>query len=337
MNKIKNVNILKIKKSYLIKIIIGLIIFVGSFIIFFFGVTNTINAKGKPEHLNDVIISNENKIGKRVYLNISGISSSIAKYGKSTDAYYYAWDSDYNYIVYLKESTVKMIINKDLEANPVRIEGTTSKIEKKLMNIVIKQYNETVDDNDEKLTINNFKNIYGDVYLNEVSSSFNRIIFYYVFGTVFLIIGMGFLLSGLIKIIQTRFNLKKYSNEELKKIEKDIESIDSIYYDKYQIYLTKKYILLLNGKFVKINYSDILWMYPYEQKIIIIKGVKSIKIYTEDKNYYVFATSRNNKKNNKDFEELFNIISKHNRKIKLGYTKENIDYFNDKEEIEVLE
>lgn len=338
MNKINNENILKIKKSYIIKMIIGLIIFVGSFIIFCFGVTNTINSKGKAEHLNEVILLNENKIGKKVYLNISGISSSIAKYGKSTNAYYYAWDKEYNYIVYLKESTAKKIYNKDLEANPVRIEGTTSKISKELKNIVIKQYNSSLNDGEEKLTIDNFNSIFGDVYLNEVGSSFSRNLSYYIFGLLFLIIGMGFLLSGFIRLIRTVINIKNISKEELKKIEKDINGIESKYYDKYQLYITKKYLLLLNGRFAKVNYSDILWMYPYEQKFIIIKGTKSIKIYTSSKDYYVFATARDNKNNEKDFEELFNYIKRHNRNIKLGYSKDNIDSFKkEEEEIEVLE
>lgn len=61
-----------------------------------------------------------------------------------------------------------------------------------------------------------------------------------------------------------------------------MNSEEAFYYTKLKLYLTKDYIVNINGAFKAIKYSDILWMYFFEQRVNGMKTNQAIKVFTND-------------------------------------------------------
>ena len=153
----------ELKVNYFLPIVIGIIISLlidGLVICFLCRDSLFLN---KKVHLNKLISSNINKYNKKTYLTIKSISPKIASYNKKS-GYYIVSDEKYKYIVLMSDKKVEELKEKDLENNPIEINGISRKMNNKLKKIVISKYNSSFD---EKITLDEYYSYFGDVYLDQ--------------------------------------------------------------------------------------------------------------------------------------------------------------------------
>ena len=282
------------------------------------------------KYLNEVIEGSDEKTDLKAYLNISWLSSKVAVYNDTSDAYYFAYDGKYYYIVYMKEKKANELRNMNLEENPVRIEGITKDISLDVKNIAIDVYNDGLDESKEKLTLINFYNMFGDVYLDQTVSFTGAASTYNVFAVFSGFIGLILTVVGVVKFLLFKSSVSKMSDSDVYDLESEMSSDDAFYYSKNKLYLTRNYIIMLDGRFKYYKYSDILWMYPFEQRYNGLRTNKAIKILTRDGKTTMFANVSVATKTMKAvYDEIWGTIIEKNPSVKLGYSSENIKYFND--------
>ncbi len=153
----------ELRVNYFLPIVIGIIIsivFDGLLICYLYN-SNILN--NKKIHLNELINSNVNKYDKKTYLKVKSISPKIASKDKD-NGYYIVSDGKYNYVVLMSDKKVNELIEKDLENNPVEINGISKEMTNKLKDIVISKYNST---RGEKISLKEYYSYFGDVYLDQ--------------------------------------------------------------------------------------------------------------------------------------------------------------------------
>lgn len=83
-------------------------------------------------------------------------------------------------------------------------------------------------------------------------------------------------------------------------------------------------IILMNNTFKVISYEDVIWLYPFEQKVNGIKSSKSIMVVTNDgKTSNIVTVPAITKGRMEMFDEIFNTIANKNDETLIGYTSEN--------------
>lgn len=151
------------KKTIIINTVFTVLIIAGILIISINIIKR--NNNKKVSYLNDIIESNFNKHNKDTYLTIKSISQKFAINKKN--AYYFASDGKYNYVVYLTEKKANELFKKDLENKPVKLYGISKNTSNKLKEIAIESYN--TNNEDKKITISDYYSYFGDVYLDSVN------------------------------------------------------------------------------------------------------------------------------------------------------------------------
>lgn len=331
MNRVNNSNILKSYKGCIRIFIIGVLVFFLSFVLFYLGSGQDSKDTDNIKYLNELIESREEKTGKKSYLTVSYLTDKIVVYDDTTNAYYFAFDGKYYYMVYLKEADAKRMLNKDLSKNPEKIIGSSKNIPSDVKKIAIEVYNDYfLNDGDEKLTISTFYNVFGDVYLDTTDTFSSTASMYMIFGFISFISGIILSLIGITFTIRFKKNIKSLSDDDLLKIEREMEDNNAFYYEKKKLYLTENYLIMLDGRFNVYNYKDIVWMYPFEQRYNGIRTNKAIKISTNDGKTNIIAnTSIATKQQKAIYDEIWNTIAQKNPSMKIGYIPDNISYFKD--------
>jgi len=331
--KFKNKHILDIKKRSKITSIIGIAMIIISLVFFYLSSVQDEKDNENTKYLNDIIGNSDNKTGLKSYLNISWLSDKFAVRDDMTDAFYYAYDGNYYYIVFLSEKKAKELLNMDLKSSPTKIEGITSSIPNDVKEIVIDDYNSALKDiplgeGEERLTKENFYKFFGSVYLDQTQSTSTTSNIYLVVGILTFLTGFITTIVGLISSISISSRLRKISDVDVQMLEKEMSSSESFYYDKAKVYLTPNYIIMVDGRLLYYKYSDILWMYSYEHRYNGMRTVKAIKILTKDAKTSMFANLPLVTKTQKEiYDEIWNTIASKNPNIKLGYSSENVKYF----------
>lgn len=137
-------------------------------------------------------------------------------------------------------------------------------------------------------------------------------------------IGITFVVIGLISYNRFKKNIKKLSSSEKEKVDMETLDKESFYYANIHLYLTSHYIILMNGAFKIITYKSILWLYTIEQRVNGIKSTKSIVAVTDEaKTYNIAVVPALTKKYMEIFDEVFTTISNKNEEMLIGYTPEN--------------
>ena len=114
------------------------------------------------------------------------------------------------------------------------------------------------------------------------------------------------------------------SSKERKEIDNETLEKDAFYYANIHLYLTPNYIVLMDGTFQVIPYSNLLWLYKYEQRVNGIKSTKSIVgVTTDGKSHNIAVVPALTKKYMEIYEEVFNTICSKNEEMLVGYTNEN--------------
>lgn len=329
MNRVKNEKILKAYKGNVRLIIIGVVIFLLSFAFFYLGSQQDSKDTNNIVYLNELIENSGDKTGKKAYLNVSYLSPKVVVYDDTTDAYYIAADENYYYLVYMKESEANKLLNKDLSNNPEKIIGSSKSIPMDVEKITIEAYNEYfIDEGDEKLNTTNFYKAFGDVYLDTTDTFSSTASIFMFLGVISFFTGILLLVLGTIFTLTFKKNISKIEDYDLAKIEGEMDSSDSVFYSNNKLCLTPNYLVMLDAKFKAYKYSEIVWIYPFEQRTNGIRTNKAIKIGTVDgKTYMIANMGAVTKSLQAIYDDVWNKIIERNSTIRVGYLPENISYF----------
>ena len=323
----KNKHVLNLKKKSKRTIIIGIVMIIISLVFFYLFFVQDAKDNKNIKYFNDILES-DSKIGLKSYLNISWLSSEFAVRDDITDAFYYAYDGNYYYIVFLDKEKATELLNIDLQNNPVKIIGVTKNIPDDVKKIAIEDYNSSIEDGEEKLTYERFGRVFGNIYLDQTSDISDTSSMYVIFGFLLIFGGVIATIAGIISLRKILSRLRVISDVDVHLLDTEMSSSEAFYYNKVKVYLTPNYLILLDGRIIYYKYSDILWMYSYEYAHKSFKEIKAIKILTRDAKTTMFANlTFSTRTENAIYDEIWNTIASKNPNIKLGYNTENVKYF----------
>jgi len=330
MKKITNKNVQKEYRSKVITLVIGIVLLVISFACQLWEQKTIDEANKKMTDLNSIIVSKGEKADKKAYLDAQTIPYKFAVYDDTTDSYYIVADSKYMYIVYMTTADFNKLNKKDIEKNPIRIEGVTKQTTKDIKELAIDAYNEGIEE-EEKISLADFNNYFGEVYL-DLTVTDNAVATLPVACFILtLIFGIIVFIIGLYGVLNFQRTIRKLDATMIDDLNNEMEDKEAFYYQRAHLYLTRNYIINFGGSFRVIPYKDILWMYKFEQRTNGIKTAQALKVLTNSgKTYAVANMDIVTKKSKAVFEEIWETIYNKNNKIVLGYTKENIQAMKEK-------
>lgn len=298
-------------------IIMGVFIFIGN---------KTIEtAKKDKDTMHNVILKEDNEnVNKKASLDVYTNPYKFAIYDDTTDAYYFVMDDKYMYIVYMGALDFNKLNKEDIKDNPIKVEGVTKKTPDDIKKLAINAYNDAMENEEDKLSIEDFDNYFGSIYL-DITIEGNTIgDFEYLMATIFGLIGLTMLIIFL--VINTKFKkgIKKLDSNEIMKIDMEMNDPEAFYYEKAHLYLTKNYIINFAGNFNVINYKDVIWAYPFVMRTNGIKTSQSVMVVTKDGKAKKVADIDVFTKGKKEiFDEIFNTITSKNKDMIVGYDKES--------------
>lgn len=308
------------KRAFIISLVITLI---GGFLIGY-GIYLNINYEPDYVYLDDILTSDGEQEGLAAYLNVHFELFQFAEDEEGTNKYYIAWDKDYAYIIYLDSLNLKAFETEDLYDIPVRLEGVTVEIPDNIRDWALEGYNYyfSEDETFTPITDKDFESYLGAVYLDTTVSPEEPGDMYWVIGMLPTIFGGIFLIASVIGFINFKKNVNKLSDAEVLKLDMELGSPNSKYYKKSVLFMTDSRIVSLNNAFELINYSDIIWIYPYELRQNGIKTTQAIKVMDkEGKLYTIGQTEAFGKKAKNEFNEIYQTILTKNPNIISGYDK----------------
>lgn len=329
MYKLKNENILKLKNKNLQTILIGIMFIVLSIILIATSINKDEESLNNLTDLNDIIINEENKNDKKAYLKITNVPYKFAIYDDKTDSYYIVTDGQYLYIAYMSDTKFFTMDEESKLKDSKKITGITRSTSKNIKQLAIDAYNDSMENEEDKITLADFNDYFGEVYLDTTTEFTDESNTYALLAILTFGIAITIFLVVFIKNFKYKKALKKYDNETLELLDEEMSSEEAFYYNKLKLYLTKDYVININGTFKAIKYSDILWMYPYEQRVNGIKTNQAIKVFTKDGKTSILVLINITTKSKKEmYNEIWNTILDKNNKITIGYTSKNIKQFN---------
>ena len=309
------------------KIWISLLIIILGIGLFFLGGYFDKKLTKDAQNLNDVIESKkEDKENIYTYLDVKNTALLFAGFDDKKEYYYFVTDGTYIYIAYMDEATYKEKFENDGEDN-IRIYGYTYTTTKDVKQIAIDTYNEMYElTGDEALTVADFSNYFGSVYMDMTDNTSGEGSMCIMFGFLAFITGMAMLIAYFIKAKHYKKYFKNTSRNELNMINSELNSKDAFNYKDLKLFLTDNYIVSYINNFYAIKYEDVLWIYEYIQRVNGFRAYTAILVM--DKKFKlrtIVQTSLNTKAKKESFNEIFETIANKNKNILVGYTKENRD------------
>lgn len=325
MNSFTNINIKNQYKKTIIYFVISIILIILSIVFYAWKCSIIKTSRVQEKSLNDIIINEENeKDYKSAYINNVSSPVKFAIDKENNNAYYIVNDGKYLYVIYMNEEKYQSIIQNKSE---VKIEGITKYPTKDVKELAIEKFNDDKDEND-KISLVDYDNYFGDVYLDMEESESSVAIFQIFLIVITIIPGIIIFIVNLAKIINFNKIKSKYN---IKELDNEMNDKNSFYYNKANLYLTPNYIINFSGKLFIIKYIDIDWIYPNITKTNGIKTAKSIILITkENKTYNISNLSNITRKSKEIYDEIWDTIVSKNSDMLVGYTEENIKAYKDK-------
>ena len=334
MKKINNLNVKKEHNVLIRNLIIGIILIIVSIVMFMSSYQVSLLEDENMTDLDSIIVSEEestSKVDKKAYIDVKASPYRFAVYDDTTDAYYIISDGTYLYIAYMSQSDYMKLSEEDTYESPIRITGYTKLSTKEIKELAIDAYNYSMENEEDMLTIADFESYFGEVYLDMTLSDSSNISALIVIGYIISIAGLIISLISIIRLYKFNKSIKKLDDDKIEELDKEMEDPNAFYYEKAHLYLTQKYIINFGGKFNIIEYKDILWIYPFIQRVNGIKASQCLMVLTNDaKTHRIAEIDIITKKKKEVYEEIWNTIISKNPKMLTGYTKENIAIMNDK-------
>ncbi|MCL2859286.1 MAG: hypothetical protein FWF46_01680 [Oscillospiraceae bacterium] len=268
-------------------------------------------------------ISNTQEIGANEHVYIDVVKKQFKFIEGDYISLYFVWDKNGKlYLVDLLPSLAKKLESATVD-NPIRIIGTTKKITNEDRDEAIKIYNSYKNLDMEALTVNNFSDNVGNVYIYTKEKLTNEMVFYFIAG-IFIAFAIPFAIAIIFIENKIKRTLKNLSPEEADLISVEVENEGTIIYEKVNVFLTENYVISL-GKSIDITkYSDIVWVYHTDLRQSGVLSNRYINIITnefKDRSIPIvpYGKSRN------VHLEIMDIIAGKNSNILVGYTKENVE------------
>ena len=320
--------VLETKKKYLIAgilmIILSLAAIIGEYVY-----EETIKSNSVQDY--HVLISKdedeENKYASVVITDIPyGFAYREGDY--ETLRYYLVYDKDnYMYMARLTDATYKNIEKMYEESNgdfSYELKGYLYKTPDDLKDIAIDFYNSALEDEEDKITQENFHYYLGKTYLDETQTPTEDLfVLVIIFGTIFTILGIVCIIIHFVRRKKRNKILKEYNRYEL---ESELSSPNTKVHEKENIYLTDKYIISSQNGLDIIKYEDILWIYNEKIRQNRVNVGVYLVCNTKFKKRIMIAFSRKEEK----IIDIIEEISDKNGDILVGYTKENKKLYKDK-------
>lgn len=324
MKRLTNEKLKKEFKKVTYNLIIGLTCIVLAMVCYAAAYISDHQEPKDSKYLNDVIESDEkNREDIDVNLKVTLTPVQFARLSNDTSKkLYITMDDKYFYIVALTDSKYNELKNKDLNKEPITIYGKTKPISSSIQSLALKYYNNSVDE-EYQIKNGDFYKKFGDLYLDATETNTTSTVLYVV-GAFSNLCGVCFLIVfGVIKF-KVEKAIKKFDDEELKKIEDEIDEKESFHYERAHLILTRNYIIsCLNGLNI-LKYEDIIWVYEYRLRQYGITTQKSIMVMNnQGKVKPIITLDGVTKKSKMVFEEIADTILSKNDKILVGYNKEN--------------
>lgn len=316
----------KNKKRNNILLIIGLILLAITILLIYLGIKYENQKLPEEISMNELISKGreDEKIYSYIDVNIRPYLFAVYETdGVEENAkFYFVMDKEnYLYIVYMNDKKYDELNKESIKDNPIKINGLTKKIPNDIKDLAIESYNKLMEDT--YLTKENFKEYVGLIYLDTVTSVYDSSIYYvgsFLTGFFFILI----IIIYIVIVIKSKKTLNNISEEELAKIDAEINNINNELYSKMKIYLLKDYIVDLGNSIVILKYEDLLWAYPFEQRYNGLLINKCIKLVDKKNKKYDVASSKILDKNKDEIlQEILKEIKEKNQDVLLGFNTEN--------------
>jgi hypothetical protein len=250
----------------------------------------------------DTLYESEDRTNKYAYINLITEPYLFAVYeqdGQEYDSkYYLGMDEDsYLYIIRMSSKNYEKLTSAS-ETNVIKISGITKKIQSDIKDLAIEAYNKGAD---TKITLSNFEDYFGTVFLDINDDPRNMAVFY-ILGGLFLILFISFGIARLIIKSRNKKLIKKFTDEEIYKLNNEILAINS---EEKLYFLTDHLVDLGNGCII-VKYEDILWAYTHEMRTRGILVGKTIMLCLKNK-----------------IEEFYEKLVSKKEDVLIGFTNEN--------------
>lgn len=255
---------------------------------------------------------------------VKEISNKITTIGGNSDKILtMVSDDEYMYLICVDKETFDELFNKeDLYDNPITLYGTT-KSNSTVKSTTIRWFNSYMEENDQKLSSTDFDNYLGNIYLDTTEIS-NMSTVLVVINLICGLCAFSFLLVYIIWATKTNSVFKKIDDEELAKIEKDLEGKDTFHYERARLILSKNYLLSFGGNILIMKIKDIYWLYEHRLRQNGITTQKSLFVLNkEGKTKSIMNVDGVTKKSTAVLEEVMETLAKRNEDMLIGYSKEN--------------
>lgn len=312
-------------------IFIGLFLLGLCLICIIWGVFVSKEAKENMVSFHDVIVNQNDKENVLSYVDTDIFPYLFATNDDSNGNFYLIRDNDYMYVAYMSDYDYDRLKDETLytDNKTERVIGVSALVPTEVKKLAIETVKELWPA--EEITLADYEYYFGNVYLDMTSDAIDTAFWQTFLAFIFGMIGTTFVFSGLISSKRFQKNIKKLSLEDKKKIDAETLDKDAFYYANIHLYLTPNYIILMNGTFKIIPYSNLIWLYTIEQRINGIKSTKSIVAVTDEaKTYNIAVVPALTKKYMEVFDEVFTTISNKNTEMLVGYTPENCKIIHDK-------
>ena len=324
MNGFTNPIIKEEKSRHLKNVFIGFILLGLCLVCIMWGIFASRDAKNNMVSFHDVIVNQNNKEDVLAYVDSDIFPYLFASYENATEKYYLIRDKDYMYIAYMSNEDYERLKDESLytDGKTEKLVGVSTLIPTDVKKLAIETVNELWPD--EEITMADFDNYFGSVYLDMTSSEIDVAFWQIFLAFIFGMIGFVFIFTGLICNKRFTKNIKKLSVAEKAKIDAETLDKEAFYYNNIHLYLTPNYVILMDSTFQAIPYTDFLWLYKIEQRVNGIKSTNSIVgVANNGKTYRIAVVPALTKKYMEVYEEVFDTIAKKNEEMLIGYTAEN--------------
>lgn len=322
MKEIKSEQIRKIVKKAKTNLIVWIIVAICAAAILALSIFMNDFRKGAV--FNDVLESSSPEENKFVEAEVKQVPVVFAHYPTDNSGkFYFMMDEKYIYIAFLSDKAYEKFNVEDIVDHPDKVKGVTKKIPSDIKKLAIEAYNEGRD-KENQITSADFSKYFGTLYIDETEVDPAQVVLLLV-GIIGWMVGFIMTIAQVIGIVKLRGTIKKMDDTVWEDINRELEEEEAFYYKSAKLALTKNYIVDFARGLKVYKYSDLLWMYRYELRQNGINSQMSIILFIKgDKKRHVVASTVGYTKKSKEInKEIMDAIMEKNKKMLVGYTKEN--------------
>lgn len=280
-------------------------------------------------NLSETVLNHTEGEGQYVKLDIDTLPIIMIPVSQEDNRFYFVRDFDNHiYIARLSNETYKKITETlDMKTGKLnssyQLKGKLIHIDEEMMKFAISNTDRVF--SDEKISVDNFSEQIGSFYIEESIVTERMVTLYTIlvlFGVFLLIVDLGYILPGILKVRRI------FDYEELvEELRTELGNLTDTPYKKQRIYLTRNYII---SGIQAIKYEDVIWGYILSQSSYGIKVGENLIVHTKDKKKHIIGSVAG--ANNDVLNSVLSDISSRNIDMRVGYTKENKEFFENNKE-----